>query len=234
MTGDTSYRTCLSGDALLLVEFEARIDPAINARAVALATTLATARLPGVRDVLPTYATVAIHFDPLRTDLAAILAAIERHADAPSTLEVAERPLIEVPVCYGGAFGPDLDEVAAFGGCTAEDVIDRHSSRTYQVYMLGFVPGFAYLGIVDDRIAMPRRAAPRQAVDQGSVGIAGQQTGVYPIRTPGGWRIVGRTPRRFFDPNRASPSLVGPGDRVRFLPITLEQFAACADAAGGL
>lgn len=229
MTGDTSYRTCLSGDALLLVEFEARIDPAINARAIALAAALTTARLPGVRDVLPTYASVAIHFDPLRADLAAILAAIERHADAAAADEVAERALIEVPVCYGGAFGPDLDEVAEFGGCTAEDVIERHSSRTYQVYMLGFVPGFAYLGTVDDRIAMPRRAAPRQAVEPGSVGIAGQQTGVYPIRTPGGWRIVGRTPLRFFDPNRDSPSLLGPGDRVRFCPITPEQLAAFTD-----
>lgn len=227
MTGGPSYRTSLSGDALLLVEFEARIDPAINARAVALATALMTARLPGVRDVLPTYASVAIHFDPLRADLAAILAAIERHADA-ATDEVVGRPPIEVPVCYGGTLGPDLGEVAAFGGCTAEDVIERHSSRTYQVYMVGFIPGFAYLGIVDPRIAMPRRAEPRQAVEAGSVGIADQQTGVYPIRTPGGWRIVGRTPLRIFDQNRESPSLLGPGDRVRFLPITPEQFAARA------
>jgi KipI family sensor histidine kinase inhibitor len=124
-------------------------------------------------------------------------------------------------VSYGGADGPDLDAVAAFAGCTPEEVVERHAGRTYRVYMLGFVPGFAYMGRVDPTIAAPRHRMPREKVPAGSVGIAGEQTGVYPMETPGGWQLVGRTRLQMFDASRERPSLLAPGDLVRFVPETV-------------
>jgi KipI family sensor histidine kinase inhibitor len=219
-----TYRTRLSGDALLTIEFDARIDPAINARAIALADALAAAALPGVLDVLPTYTTVAVHVDPLRVDYDRLIQKIERLSAALVGSAPADRAPVDVPVCYGGELGPDLETVAAFAGATAEEVIALHTARVYHAYMLGFLPGFAYLGVVDPRIAIPRRATPRTLVPPGSVGIAGAQTGVYAFSTPGGWQIIGRSPLTMFDPLREAPSLLTPGDRVRFVPVTLEAF----------
>jgi KipI family sensor histidine kinase inhibitor len=127
--------------------------------------------------------------------------------------------VIEIPVQYGGDGGPDLAAVAQFAGCTEEEVIARHSGVTYRVYMLGFVPGFSYMGRVDPNIAAPRHRVPRERVAAGSVGIAGGQTGVYPVDSPGGWQLIGRTDRVMFDPNREQPSLLAPGDLVRFVPV---------------
>ena len=135
---------------------------------------------------------------------------------------------IEVPVCYDLALGPDLEDVAAFGACSIEDVIALHASRIYRVYMVGFIPGFAYLAEVDQRIARPRRAAPRTAVPAGSVAIAGGQTGIYPKVTPGGWNIIGRTPLRPYDPDREDPFLFRVGDDVRFSPMTRDAFERSA------
>jgi KipI family sensor histidine kinase inhibitor len=210
-----------SGDSLLLVELEARIDPAVNARAVAIARALRAAALPGVRDVVPSYAAVGLHVDPLRIDTAALERAIARawEASAATDADADGGRLLEIPVCYGGAHGPDLAAVAAHTGCDPGEVVRRHSAGIYRVYLLGFLPGFAYLGTLDERLAMPRRAAPRAAVPAGSVGIAGRQTGVYPMESPGGWQIIGRTPWRMFDPARRRPSVVEPGDRVRFVAI---------------
>jgi inhibitor of KinA len=133
--------------------------------------------------------------------------------------------LVEIPVCYGGEFGPDLQDVADSHGLTAERAIELHASTTYTVYFLGFAPGFAYLGEVAEELVTPRLATPRKSVPAGSVGIAGSQTGVYPISTPGGWRLLGRTPVAMFRPERAEMSLLSIGDRVRFSPISREQFA---------
>ncbi|MFN8644560.1 MAG: 5-oxoprolinase subunit PxpB [Candidatus Binatia bacterium] len=215
-----------SGDSLVLVEFEARIDAAINRRVVALAEALRTARVAGVRDVVPAYASVGVHVDPLRFDAAAFDAVLSREWDRATSAESAPPAEIEIPVCYGGPFGPDLDEVADFAGCGADEVVARHAAGRYRVYMLGFLPGFAYLGGVDPAIAMPRRPSPRSAVPAGSVGIAGVQTGVYPIESPGGWRLIGRTPVRMFDPARARPALLRPGDVVRFVPVAHAQWPA--------
>jgi inhibitor of KinA len=165
-----------------------------------------------------------LYFDPLVVD-AAWLEAETR--DIAARLEPRPGPpgaVVEVPVCYGGELGPDLAAVAQFGACSEEDVITMHADVTYRVYMLGFVPGFAYMGSVDDRIAAPRRATPRTVVPPGSVAIAGRQTGVYPIATPGGWNIIGRTPMKLFDPNRQQPSCFRAGDSVRFKPITRREF----------
>jgi inhibitor of KinA len=204
---------------MLLVELEPAIDPVINERAILLASRIRERNARGVRDVAPGYSTVGVHYDPLQTDLAALEQAIEGEFAALASLDtIADRPVIEIPVHYGGVHGNDLDAVAAHAGCSTRDVIARHSERTYRVYMLGFVPGFAYMGRVDPSIAMPRHRVPRERVPAGSVGIAGLQTGVYPVDSPGGWQLIGHTKTVMFDANRDRPSLLAAGDVVRFVP----------------
>ena len=207
------------GDAMLLVELEPAIDPVINERAILLAARLRARNARGVRDVAPGYSTLGIHYDPLQTDLAALEQAVEDEFAALSSLEsISDRAVVEIPVTYGGAGGPDLDAVAAHTGCSTAEVIERHSRQTYRVYMLGFVPGFAYMGRVDPAIVMPRHRVPRERVPAGSVGIAGLQTGVYPVDSPGGWQLIGHTQTVMFDANRDRPSLLAAGDLVRFVP----------------
>jgi KipI family sensor histidine kinase inhibitor len=209
------------GDSMLLVEFEPVIDSAVNERAIALAARVRSRQLRGVRDVAPGYCTVGVHFDPLQIDLPALEGAIADEARVAGETEPrATMAPVEIGVSYGGVEGPDLDEVAAHAGCTAADVIERHAARVYRVYMLGFVPGFAYMGRVDPSIATPRHRVPRERVPAGSVGIAGEQTGVYPVASPGGWRLIGRTDRVMFDASRSPASLLAPGDLVRFVPMT--------------
>ena len=209
-----------SGDTMLLVEFDQVIDPEINAQAIGLAARLQSRLGHIVRDIVPSYCSVGIHFDPLLTDLGALERVVEEEATRrPSDDTDTRQPQpIDIPVEYGGEAGPDLEAVAEWASCTAAEVVERHSARIYRVYMLGFVPGFAYLGRVDSRIAVPRRRVPRDSVPAGSVGIAGEQTGVYPISTPGGWNLIGRTRTTMFDAARMPASLVQPGDLVRFVP----------------
>jgi inhibitor of KinA len=209
----------LAGDTLLLVEFEPVIDPLVNERVVELGDAVRARRVPGVRDVVPGYCTLGIHFDPLRTDLAALERAVVSKGTGLQTItSLPAARVVEIEVRYGGEEGPDLEEVARFGGCTAREVIEQHCGTLYRVYMLGFVPGFAYLGRVPAAIAAPRHRVPRDQVRAGSVGIAGQQTGVYPIDSPGGWQLIGRTTAVMFDPEREPASLLSAGDMVRFVP----------------
>ena len=205
---------------MLLVELEPAIDPLVNERAILLASRIRARSARGVRDVAPGYCTLGVHFDPIQIDLAALEHAIAVEFSAIEAIEtIAERPAVEIPVQYGGEGGPDLKAVADYAGCSAQEVIDRHTQRTYRVYMLGFVPGFAYMGRVDPLIAAPRHRVPRERVPAGSVGIAGGQTGVYPIESPGGWQLIGRTATVMFDAERATPSLLAPGDLVRFVAV---------------
>ena len=207
------------GDAAWHIELPDRIDPAINARALAIAARIESAALPGVRDVVVAYRTVTVFVDPLLGDAQRIESALQTIAAAPPPERAAPGARVEVPVCYDGPCGPDLADVAAFAACRIEDVIQRHLARTYRVYLVGFVPGFAYMASLDPRIAAPRRAAPRVKVPAGSVAIAAGQTGVYPAETPGGWHVIGRTPVRPFDPGRDEPFLFHPGDQVTFTRI---------------
>ncbi|MGE0043455.1 MAG: 5-oxoprolinase subunit PxpB [Vicinamibacterales bacterium] len=210
----------LVSDTMLLVDFGQVIDPAVNARAIALGARLAAAAVPGVRDIVPAYCSVGVHIDPLLVDLVALEARIVAEAEAVLGEPVApDRPPVEIPVHYGGEAGPDLELLAAHAGLSTAEVIERHAARLYRVYMLGFVPGFAYMGGVDPAIAAPRHRVPRERVPAGSVGIAGEQTGIYPIATPGGWQIIGRTDLAVFDPSRDPACLLAPGDRVRFVPV---------------
>jgi len=226
----TSYRIVPAGDAAVIVEFEERIDPAVNARTIACAEAIQAMNMPGVRDVVPTYRSVAIYFDPLRTDGDALLERIAHEAEHAVVPDATTSVPVRIPVCYGGELGPDLASVAVFAGMPEEEVVRVHSSATYRVFMLGFVPGFAYLGLVDERIAMPRHSTPRVRVPTGSVGIAGVQTGIYPTESPGGWQLIGRTPTRPFDPARSEPFLMKAGDSVQFYAIDRVEYDRLARA----
>ena len=219
-----TFRIAPAGDSALIVEFEERIDPDINARAINCASAIQAAGLAGVRDVVPTYRSVAVYFDPLRTDGDALMACLEREAGKPTPAATASRAPLRIPVCYGGEFGPDLAGVASFASLSESEVVRIHAGATYRVFMLGFVPGFAYLASVDDRIAMPRHASPRVRIPAGSVGIAGVQTGVYTGGTPGGWQLLGRTPVKPFDPARENPFLMQAGDAAQFYPIDRAEY----------
>ena len=211
------------GDAALAVEFEQRIDPAVNARALAVGAALRAARHAGVLDVVDGFCSVTVVFDPLRTDVRRVAAELETAAGRRGRVEAGRE--VALPVCYGGRHGPDLAHVAAFTGCSADEVVALHSGAVYRVYMLGFLPGFAYMGAVDPRIAAPRRRSPRLRVPAGSVGIAGRQTGVYPLEAPGGWQLIGRCPVRIADLERAEPFRVQAGHQVRFEPITAAEYS---------
>ncbi len=226
------FRLRQAGDSALVVEFEERIDPALNARVIAVARAIERSQHDGVRDVVPTYCSLTVYFDPLRTRVDRLVDDLQAHACLEGDAPEEDRPPTLVPVCYGGEYGPDLEAVARFAQCSAGEAIALHTAETYRVYMLGFVPGFSYMGSVNPRIAIPRHATPRVQVPAGSVGIAGRQTGVYPAATPGGWHLVGRTPLVPFDPARAEPFLFKAGDRVRFQPISCEEYKKLADSRG--
>jgi KipI family sensor histidine kinase inhibitor len=218
-----------AGDSGLLLELEPAIDAGVNSRAIAIAAAVRAAAMHGVRDVVSTFRSVAVYFDPLVADTADVRALLGRAADAQGRIQNGRH--VEIPVTYGGDFGPDLGDVAAFGGLTAEQVIERHSTVDYRVYMLGFLPGFAYMGTVAPEVAAPRRAAPRARVPRGSVGIAGPQTAVYPRDSPGGWQIIGRTALEMFDPSRTPAALLAPGDSVRFVPAPASSVMAAVKRA---
>jgi inhibitor of KinA len=206
-----------AGDSAIVADFPPRLGRDVSEQVVALAEALAARRRPGVRDVVVGYHSVTVYFDPLVAGEQDLVRWLSMPGERPAA-RTAGRTLT-VPVMYGGEWGPDLENVAAFAGCCADEVVTLHSAATYRVYMLGFVPGFAYMASVDPRIAAPRRATPRVAVPAGSVGIAGPQTGIYPMVTPGGWNLIGRTPVIPFDAGRDEPCLFRPGDDVRFVPL---------------
>jgi KipI family sensor histidine kinase inhibitor len=180
----------------------------------------------GVRNLHPAYCSLLIKFDALRMEHGELQAILRRYLERLDEVILPEPRHVEIPVCYGGEFGLDLAEVCKLSGVTEAQAVGLHSSVEYLVYFLGFVPGFAYLGELPKGLVTPRLAAPRKRVPAGSVGIAGNQTGVYPFATPGGWRLIGRTPLKMFRAENNGLSLLSIGDRVRFMPISRERFAA--------
>jgi KipI family sensor histidine kinase inhibitor len=180
--------------------------------------------IAGVRNLHPAYCSLLIKFDVMKWRHEELEEILRGYVERMESVALPDPRFVEIPVCYGEEFGPDLKDVAALHGMTIERAMELHAAATYLVYFLGFVPGFAYLGDVAEELATPRLAAPRRSVPAGSVGIAGRQTGVYPVGTPGGWRLLGRTPLAMFRPERAEMSLLEIGDRVRFVPISREQF----------
>lgn len=222
------------GDLALNVEFAEEISPAVNAQIRAFTAALDAANLPGVVEYVPTYRSVTIHYRPeiilygeLKSRLTALLSGLTAGASAPAEV-------IELPVCYGCEMGPDLPFVARHSGLDEAEVIRIHSGAEYLVYMLGFTPGFPYLGGMDERIATPRLEKPRTRIPAGSVGIAGAQTGAYPLESPGGWQLIGRTPVKLYDPQREQPILLRAGQYVKFTPIDARAYAEiAAEAAQG-
>ncbi len=221
------------GDRGIMITLGDAIDEVTNRRVRAISALLDARALPCIADQVPAFASIALHYDPalvagaeedgspyerLVTSLDGILADLHENEMPPARL-------VEIPVCYGGAdLGPDLDDVARQHSIGVDDVIRAHSNGDYLVYMVGFMPGFAYLGGLAPELATPRRSSPRTAVPAGTVGIGGQQTGVYPLVSPGGWNLIGRTPLRIFDATRENASLLEAGDRVRFVPISRKDF----------
>lgn len=220
------------GDAALLVAFAERLDAAVNARVVWVAEALRRAAPPGVRDVVPAFHSLAVYFDPLRTDHDRLTALLDVSAQSSRDATVVAAPTRQVPVCYGGSYGPDLEAMAASTGLSEPEIVARHVAPVYRVFMIGFSPGFAYMGTVDPTIAVPRRPTPRVRVPVGSVGIAGSQTGIYPSETPGGWMLIGRTPVRPFQPMRPDPFLFRPGDAVQFVAIDADAYRRLSPPGG--
>ena len=188
----------------------------LDARLLASAHPAITGRVPGI-------GTLTLHYEPLLTSYEALVRFIHETLASLVITPAAATDPVRIPVCYGGEYGPDLDEVAAAHRITAADVIAMHAAGIYTVAMIGFLPGFPYLEGLDAALHTPRRASPRTAVPAGSVGIGGGSTGIYPCTSPGGWHLIGRTPRALFAPTRQQPALLQPGDRVQFVPITPEQ-----------
>jgi KipI family sensor histidine kinase inhibitor len=215
MTAPRAHLLPLGEEAWILTLGE-RIDHGLHERVVAVADLIGVAALPGVREIVPGYTTVTVAFDSARADAEELGAALERLlADAPARLSAPLPRTVEIPVRYDG---PDLDAVAERTGLSRSLVVERHSARWYRVYLLGFAPGFAYLGELDPSLELARRQSPRTRVPPGSVAIAGLQTAVYPLATPGGWHLIGTTNLRLFDPAADPPALLRVGDQVRFVP----------------
>jgi len=208
-----------AGDRALLAVFGDEIDLAVNRRVHALDRLLQEQPFEGLLETVPTYVSILIYYDAMRVDYDGALASVQESLSRIGQQNEQPARRVEIPTVYGGENGPDLAFVAQHNHITPGDVIRIHSSRDYHVYMMGFTPGFPYLGGMDERIATPRLESPRTFVPAGSVGIAGKQTGVYPIDSPGGWQIIGRTSLDLFDPARQPPFLFAPGDVVHFVPV---------------
>lgn len=222
------------GDSALIVQLGDGVDLRIHQRVQSLTHLLNTYRFNGFVEAVPAYNNITVYYNPFivyqtsyktgKTSFQKVSAYIHELIMRGKEISESAERIVTIPVLYGGEHGPDLEYVAAYHNLTPEEVIQIHTHQDYLVYMLGFAPGFPFLGGVDKRIATPRRETPRQAITPGSVGIAGEQTGVYPLETPGGWQIIGQTPRKLFLPEQSPPTLLQPGDKIRFTPISLEEY----------
>ncbi len=214
----------ITGDTSLAVVFDQEISPRVNEQIRALDEEIAAAEIHGVYETVPTYCSLTVHYNPVVIRYEELeeklLGLMKRSHHAKK-----RRPrVMEIPVCYGGDFGPDLDYVAEHAGMTPDEVVKVHSEPEYLIYMLGFTPGFSYMGGMDERIATPRLTTPRVLIPAGSVGIAGAQTGIYPIDSPGGWQLIGQTPVVLYNSARKNPILLDAGMHVKFVPITLREY----------
>lgn len=219
-----------AGDTALVVEFGDRIDRRLSERVIGLADRIREERPTGVVETVATFRSLLVRYDPHATTGAALSASIEALVEAGES-STRQGRLFVIPVCYDRICAPDLDDVAERTGRSAEDVVRLHTGRDYHVYSIGFLPGYAYMGDVAPEIVLPRRAEPRVRVPPGSVAIAAGMTGVYPVESPGGWHLIGATAVRFFDPGWPEPSLLAPGDTVRFRPISMAEYQS--HRAGG-
>lgn len=227
------YEILPCGDTAVLIRFEQKIDPAILRQVTMMANAIKKAEIKGILDMIPAYASILVCFDPSKTDMRSIIAKIEKLKPEKQSQKEEQR-LIRIPVLYGRPFEEDLEHVAKHAGIFTEEVVQIHTANTYPVYMIGFLPGFPYLGNLDERIHTPRRTEPRTDIPAGAVGIGGSQTGVYPISSPGGWHIIGQTPVKLYDPDQKQPVLLQSGDLIQFYAIDEDEYEKIEKAGGKL
>jgi inhibitor of KinA len=214
----------VAGDQGILVELGDGISPQVHKRVRALNIALEAENIEGILECAQTYRSVVMRYDPLKTSLANLQEQVHRLFSHLDDFDIPEPQLVELPVCYGGEFGPDLGHVATVNDLTDAEVIARHSQPEYLIYMVGFTPGFPFLGGLHTSLHTPRLEIPRKSVPAGSVGIANGQTGVYPIESPGGWQLIGRVPITLFNPHLENPFLLSAGDLLKFTPIDVHEY----------
>jgi KipI family sensor histidine kinase inhibitor len=219
----------IAGDRGILVEYGDAIDPIINRKVRSMAIAMSQETPAGVVEYIPTYRSLIIIYDPSVTTPSQLQEGVLSLEERLSEIEIPPPKTVEIPVCYGKEFGPDIDFVAQSHDLTEEDVIRIHSEPVYQIYMIGFTPGFPFLGGLPEVLHTPRLETPRALVPAGSVGIANDQTGIYPVDSPGGWRLIGRTPSKLFDPEGPNPFLLKAGDLLRFKPIRTDEYNRLAE-----
>jgi inhibitor of KinA len=232
MAEHLSYRIFPLGDSAITLDFGNRIDEKLNDKIIVLYQSLTKRPLAGMIEAVPAYSSITVYYDPLKLhgifDNSSPGEMIRKEFEKRCNESLPESPMTaalkKIPVCYDAEFGCDLEEVATAKNISIDELIRIHNAKTYRVYMLGFLPGFPYMGETDERISIPRRTKPRQKVEAGSVGIAGRQTGIYPLNSPGGWQILGRTPLKLFDSQRTELTLLNAGDSVQFYPISKDEF----------
>ena len=228
-----SARFLPAGDSAIAVEFGREIDLNINNQVAAMRTVIEAAidegKLKGIVELVPTYGSLLVVYDQLTVGYAGLIEQLKILAEGLEGVEIPDREVVEIPVVYGGEYGPDLGIVAQLNSLSEDEVIKRHSEAEYPIYMLGFVAGFPYLGGMDKSIAAPRKQTPRIKIPAGSVGIAGQQTGIYSVESPGGWQIIGRTPLKLYDADREKTILLRAGQSIRFKPITEAEYEAMTE-----
>ena len=213
-----------AGDSALLIEFGQEISPEINARIISCTPSIRCAFKRCTKAVIPAFTSLLINYDPRVVNYKTLTKRLQKLLKLDVNEETSTSRIFEIPVCYGGEYGPDIENIAKNAGLTEEEVIKIHSSKDYLIYMLGFLPGFSYLGGLDERIHTPRLANPRIRIPAGSVGIGGSQTGIYPLDSPGGWQLLGLTPVKTYDPERENPILFEAGDYIRFVPVSEEEY----------
>jgi len=209
----------ISGDKALVIEFGDSIEEAINAKIRSITLAIEKEGIIGIIETIPTYRSLMVIYEPMILELEDLIDKVKAIEAKMGEMKLPDAKVIEIPTLYGGEYGPDIEFVAEQNNISIDDVIKIHASRSYLIYMIGFTPGFPYLGGMDDKIATPRLQTPRTKIPVGSVGIAGKQTGIYPIESPGGWQLIGRTPVKLYDPYRKDPVLLNAGDYIKFVQI---------------
>ena len=231
MSTDSRYPRILpTGDRALMVELGNEIDESINAKLMGIIRTLSEAKIKGIEEFVPSFCSVLIHYNPVVISYDKVSDIVRKAAENPVAEAERVTRTVTVPVCYDKQYGPDIEDVAKHAGLSVEEVISIHTQKPYLVYMLGFQPGFPYLGGLDERLCCPRLETPRIKLEAGSVGIGGKQTGLYPMESPGGWRIIGVTPVRCYNPDKERPIPYMAGDHIRFRAITKEEFKELREA----
>ncbi|TCO71492.1 5-oxoprolinase subunit PxpB [Marinisporobacter balticus] len=219
-----------AGEQAIVIEFGNEISEAINSKVRAMMIAIDKKNIDGIVEMTPTYRSLMVHYNPLKIDYDSILKQLKDLENQLDYIEIPRPTVIEIPTAYGNEFGPDIENVAKHNGLTVEEVIKIHTAKEYLIYMLGFTPGFPYLGGMDEKIATPRLKTPRTKISGGSVGIAGSQTGIYPIDSPGGWQLIGKTPLKLYDAYRDTPILLQAGNYIKFVAIEEKEYVKIEEA----